>query len=181
MAKKETSSGGALPFFVGFILMLFVGWWVFPKVLYSEMQQPIRFSHVVHVEDGGMYCDDCHYFNDDGTYAGIPSTEDCAMCHAGAMGDTEEEAKFIEQYVDEEKEVPWLIYQYQPDNAFFTHTAHKDFECTECHPDVASMDSPPTYYRNRISGYSKQTMKMWKCERCHAEKGTSNACFVCHR
>jgi hypothetical protein len=24
-------------------------------------------------------------------------------------------------------------------------------------------------------------MKMWQCERCHAESGASNACYVCHK
>lgn len=200
MAKKASSSGGALPFFVGFVVMLVLGWWAFPQVLFSKAEQPIRFSHVVHVEDGGMACEDCHYLNEDGSYAGIPTTEACAECHADVMGEDPAEAEFVEKYVNEEKEVPWLIYQDQPDNVFFSHAAHQDQECTTCHPNVGESDTPPSHYRNILTGYSnggykivfgrgvgvdpaysRGTMKMWECERCHAENGQSNACYVCHR
>ena len=46
---------------------------------------------------------------------------------------------------------------------------------------AGGLELTPAYYENRISGYSKDTMKMWECERCHASMGTSNACFVCHK
>lgn len=200
MVKKASSSGGALPFFVGFVAMLFLGWWVFPRVLFSESQQPIRFSHVIHVEDAGMFCDDCHYLNDDGSFNGLPSTESCANCHYEVIGTDPAEEKFVEEYVNEDREVEWLVYQDQPDNVYFSHAAHQDMDCTTCHPDMANNDTPPTHYKNILTGYSnggymiqfgrgvgvdeaysRGTMKMWECERCHAEKGQSNACFVCHR
>lgn len=200
MVKKASSSGGALPFFVGFVVMLFVGWWVFPHVLFSKSEQPIRFSHVVHVEDGGMACEDCHYLNEDGSFSGVPRTAACAECHADVMGTDPAEEQFVTEYVTDEKEVEWLTYQDQPDNVFFSHAAHKDKDCTTCHPDMAKSDTPPTHYRNILTGYSnggykivfgrgvgvdpaysRGTMKMWECERCHAENGQSNACYVCHR
>lgn len=183
MAQDKTSqisSGGALPYLIGFIGALLVGWWLYPKALYSEAPQPVNFSHPVHLEQG-MDCSECHYLRDDGSFHGIPSTEDCAMCHMMAMGDTEAEAKLISEYVEQEKEVPWLIYQYQPDNVFFSHAAHEDYACYECHPEVESMEELPMLKRNRISGYPTTTMKMWKCERCHALEGQSNACYVCHK
>ncbi len=46
---------------------------------------------------------------------------------------------------------------------------------------LGKMDNPPAFQRNIVSGYSKMTMKMWKCERCHALKGQSNACYTCHK
>jgi len=179
--KRQTSSGGAFPFFLGMIVMLVIGWAWFPKVLFSEKLQPIRFSHAMHVEDGGMECEDCHYLRDDGSYAGIPLTEACAECHADVMGEDPEEEKFVNEYVNNEKEVEWLVYQYQPDNVFFSHAAHKDTKCTTCHPDIGGMDAPPIYYENKLTGYSKQTMKMWRCEECHAENGGDNPCYKCHR
>jgi hypothetical protein len=59
--------------------------------------------------------------------------------------------------------------------------AHADLDCTDCHMDMSEVDTPPVYYENKLTGYSKQTMKMWQCERCHAENGASNACYVCHK
>ncbi|MDQ7031151.1 MAG: menaquinone reductase multiheme cytochrome c subunit QrcA [Desulfonauticus sp.] len=170
-----------LPFLFGLVGALIVGWWLFPELLYSKKTQPIRFSHKVHVEDQGMSCDECHSYREDGSFAGIPTTEQCAECHSEVQGDDPAEKKFVEEYVEKGKEVPWLIYQKQPDNVFFSHIAHKGIKCTTCHPDVGHMDTPPVYYEDRISGYSKQTMKMWQCERCHARRGASNACYVCHK
>jgi menaquinone reductase, multiheme cytochrome c subunit len=103
-------------------------------------------------------------------------------CHMDVMDpDNPNDVKFIEEYVYQEKEVPWIVYQMQPDNVYFSHIVHEGFECTECHLDVANMKQLPPYKQNRISTYSKETMKMKECERCHAVNGASNACFVCHK
>lgn len=190
MEKKSNKAGGVggfiLLFLVGFVGSLIVGWVVFPGVLFSQKTQPIRFSHTVHSEQG-MDCEQCHYLTDDGQFMGLPSTESCADCHADETGDDspngKEIDKFVNEYVKTGAQVPWLVYQYQPDNVFFSHSAHQGFQCTDsgCHPPVGTMENPPVYEENRITGYSKQTMKMWQCERCHAQMGTSNACYVCHK
>ncbi|MFV0423940.1 menaquinone reductase multiheme cytochrome c subunit QrcA [Oleidesulfovibrio sp.] len=197
--KSRCCRGSAAPFFVGLVVALIFGWWVFPGMLYSQKQQPVRFSHPVHTEDAGMACTDCHYFREDGTFAGLPTTEQCASCHSDVLGEDPEEARYVEEYVNQGKEVKWLVYQMQPDNVFFSHAAHSeescnqchDFStrdlCNQCHPDVAGMDNPPVYNENKLTKYSKETMKMWECERCHAHPDhygvtrSSNACFVCHK
>lgn len=179
--KRLSQGGGVLPFFIGFLAALVVGWFLVPCITYSAKEQPVRFSHRVHVEDQGMDCESCHTYREDGSYAGLPTNEQCGECHVDVMGEDPAEAKYVEEYLQKGKEVPWLVYQYQPDNVYFSHLAHDGMECTTCHPDVGNSDTPPTYYENRISGYSKQTMKMWQCERCHAENGVSNACYVCHK
>ncbi len=56
----------------------------------------------------GMACDECHTFREDGSFAGIPTTEECAECHAEVMGEDPAEAKFVEEYVNEDREVPCL-------------------------------------------------------------------------
>lgn len=200
--QSQCGGGGMAPFIVGLVAALLVGWWLFPKVLYSQKEQPIRFSHVTHVEDAGMYCEDCHYVREDGTFNGIPTTEACAECHSFPMGEDPAELKFVNHYVLPEKEVDWIVYQHQPDNAFFSHAAHnfekctechmdiyeeqQDF-CSECHPPVAGTDTPPVAHVNRITNYTKTTMKMWQCEACHAIPdhldGTmaNNACHTCHK
>ncbi|MFV0348132.1 MAG: menaquinone reductase multiheme cytochrome c subunit QrcA [Halodesulfovibrio sp.] len=191
--------GGAAPFFVGLVVALILGWWAFPQMLYSQKHQPVRFSHKVHMEGAGMECSSCHFLREDGTFAGLPTTESCAECHSEPMGSDPEEVRFIEEYVNTGKEVEWLVYQKQPDNVFFSHAAHSmdscnkchEFTetelCSTCHPNVAETDEAPVYYENKLTKYSKQTMKMWRCEECHAHPehyGTtrsSNACYVCHK
>jgi menaquinone reductase, multiheme cytochrome c subunit len=180
--KKVKKSLGIVPFSLGFIGALIVGWWVFPQVLYSEKAQPINFDHPLHVEDQGLECESCHTYREDGSYNGLPSLESCMECHMDVMDpDNPNDVKFIEEYVNQEREIPWLVYQMQPDNVYFSHIVHQGFECTECHVDVSTMKQLPPYKQNRLSTYSKDTMKMWQCERCHAENGASNACFVCHK
>ncbi|MFI3271058.1 MAG: menaquinone reductase multiheme cytochrome c subunit QrcA [Pseudomonadota bacterium] len=208
--KNEDSKSGcscvcsAAPFFVGLIVALVFGWYAYPSMMYTAEDQPIRFSHKVHMEDGGMACEDCHSLREDGTFAGLPSTESCAACHSEPLGEDPEEQRFIDEYVNTGKEVKWLVYQTQPDNVFFSHAAHSMDSCNRCHGfseiklcgkchlDVAQSDTTPTYYENKLTGYSKNTMKMWSCERCHAthmnvkgffggKTAASNACFVCHK
>lgn len=201
--QKDKNAGsccvyGAAPFILGLILALTFGWWAFPNLMYSQKQQPVAFNHAVHIDL--MECADCHYLREDGIFAGIPSTADCASCHVVRQGDSRAEADYIANYVDFEKEVDWLIHQKQPDNVFFSHaahwlencqTCHVDFTekelCTQCHPSVEELDKQIPYLENRLTGYSKKTMKMWQCERCHALPehygitNANNACYTCHK
>jgi menaquinone reductase, multiheme cytochrome c subunit len=180
--KKEKRSLGVVPFSLGFIGALIMGWWVFPQVLWSERQQPINFDHPLHVEEVGMFCEDCHFYREDGTFSGLPTLESCTDCHMDVMDpDNPNDVRFIEEYVFPEREIPWLVYQKQPDNVYFSHIAHQAFECNECHPDVATMKQLPPLRQNRLSTYSWDTMRMGDCERCHALNDVTNACFVCHK
>ncbi|MFP4072286.1 MAG: menaquinone reductase multiheme cytochrome c subunit QrcA [Desulfovibrionales bacterium] len=183
MEEKKVSkkSLGIVPFTIGLVGALIVGWWVFPQILFSEKAQPINFNHPLHM-DQGLDCDSCHYYREDGSFAGMPTTESCMDCHFDVMDpDNPNDVKFIEEYVFPEKEIPWIVYQHQPDNVYFSHIVHEPFDCTDCHPDVASMEELPKVSVNRLTKYTKQTMTMDECERCHAENGASNACFVCHK
>jgi len=183
------SKGGvALPFLVGFVATLAFGWWGFPHLLYSQKSQPLVFTHLNHVELYGMSCDDCHYFRPDGSFSGVPDNASCARCHSFALGSHPDEIKFVEEYYKKGIEVPWLVYQFQPDNVFFSHAAHRDLDCTTCHLDVGSSNVLPVFYENRLTGYSWNTMKMKTCERCHAKEserfiggGAPNACQICHQ
>ncbi len=192
-----------LPFFIGFLVTLGFGWLIFPNLMLTDKEQPVWFSHKVHVEEQGEPCETCHYFNEDGSFSGIPNTESCATCHEGSsyVADRVEsesgeegyvmpvetkraldaETEYMEKYVETGKEVPWLVYQYQPDNVFFSHKAHESITCNTCHIVDGATNDNPVLQENKLTGYSKNTMKMAECESCHAEKGQSNACYVCHK
>jgi hypothetical protein len=184
--EKQATSGqsavGSVIFFLaGFIPALLVGWVVFPTVLFSEKIQPVNFSHVAHQDSA---CEDCHTFRDDGSYAGIPKVDKCAECHESPMTDSKDEKVLVEEYIQNSKEIPWLVYAWQPDNVYFSHAPHKEkagLECVSCHRDVSKEEKTPTFFENRLTGYSKSTMKMVDCENCHAERGAPNSCHVCHK
>jgi len=205
---------GLIYFLAGLVPALFVGWVIFPIVLYSSQVQPLNFSHVIHLDPEKVdgiegeteleKCLYCHSFRDDGTFAGIPRLEMCTECHddpESPLGESSEEVKFLNGYVESEKEIPWLSYSRQPDCVYFSHIAHVkmgNLDCQTCHGDHAKTDQLPVYKKNRITGYSKNIwgknilgykrntwdrMKMDDCAECHTKKGReeNNACFVCHK
>ena len=210
-SPSSASSGGGsyilLFFIIGLALSMVVGWAVFPKVLYSKKNQPFDFNHKLHLEQVDNGCQSCHYFREDGTYAGVPRLEQCVDCHEDVLGESKDEAIFVEQYVDKQREVPWHVYARQPDCVFFSHAAHiygAKLECRTCHGDIGESESLKPYEANRISGYSRDIwgysiagfkhntwdrMKMDDCAECHAQttihdssvQTRRDACFVCHK
>jgi hypothetical protein len=185
-------------FFISLVIHLFIGWIVFPKLLYSEKQQPIDFNHKLHTEEMGE-CEGCHYFREDGSYSGIPKLSNCTECHEEAVGEDPEEQKMVEEYIEPGKEIPWLVYARQPDCVFFSHAAHvknAELDCETCHGPIGESESSRPYGYNRLTKYSRDIwgwniaglkknswdrMKMDDCGDCHAEQGANNTCFVCHK
>ena len=190
---------GGLPFAAGLIVALAFGWGIFPSLLFEGKEQPVAFNHQAHLAKAKLGCIDCHSLREDGSFRGLPSTADCAVCHAKLQGGSSAERAFVDTYVRTGKEVKWLVYQKQPDNVFFSHAAHRvencnachDFGPTEtcnlCHENVAFSTRPFSLQENRLTGYSSSTLQMDQCERCHAHpkhRGATranNACFTCHK
>ncbi|MBF0508737.1 MAG: cytochrome c3 family protein [Deltaproteobacteria bacterium] len=204
-AEKKEYSPAVIGWFlcvVGFVGALFVGWVIFPAVLYSSMEQPFPFNHKAHTENAGMGCDECHVFKQDGFFTGIPKLARCMDCHESLQGKTEAEKKFQaygQKLTEEGKEIPWLVYSKQPDCVYFSHAAHVKMgqqKCETCHGPIGTSEQPRVYKKNRITGYSIDIwgrrisgikfntwdrMKMDDCGECHDKNKTSNACFVCHK
>ena len=165
---------GLVYFAAGLILALLVGWVLFPMVLYSKQEQPINFSHAVHMDpdivDGINgdteleKCLSCHAIRNDGTFAGIPKLKKCMECHndpESPLGESSEERRLLKDYVADGKEIPWLSYYRQPDCVYFSHIAHikmGDMDCRTCHGDHSKTDDLPVYKKNRLTGYS---IKIW--------------------
>lgn len=206
--QKKGAAGAIISFFIiGLVLSLFACWIVFPRLLYSRKEQPIDFNHVVHNDAVDEGCESCHFFRDDGSFSGIPKLEQCIDCHEEALGDTPEEATFIDEYLLKDKEVPWLVYSKQPDCVFFSHAAHvvkSEINCAVCHGHIGESEHSKIYQENRITGISRDIwgnniagikkntydrMKMDDCANCHKEakkrpnsvQTKKDACFVCHK
>jgi menaquinone reductase, multiheme cytochrome c subunit len=205
----EEGAGGPiiLFFIIGLIASLIVGWVIFPELLYSQKKQPVDFNHALHNEEVENGCESCHFFREDGTYSGVPKLAQCIDCHEEVNGEDPEEAKFVNEYVAKEREVPWLVYSRQPQNVFFSHVAHvkmAQMDCVNCHGPIGESESLAVYEENRISGYGRDIwgkniagikhnswdrMKMDDCSECHVKEDVSQnsvqthrgGCFVCHK
>ena len=160
--KHGEGGGGAGPivlsFIVGLVISMILGWVLFPKLLYSQKRQPINFNHQLHVEQVEEGCESCHYFRDDGSFSGIPKLESCVECHEETMGESDDEAVFVEQYVSKGIEVPWLVYSRQPPCVFFSHAAHvkvAGMDCVTCHGHIGESEESRIYEQNRLTGYSR--------------------------
>lgn len=186
-------------FLGGLCAGLAAGWLLLPEYLYCSHPQPMDFNHLVHTDEGGMECGECHAFRADGSFAGIPTVSMCADCHEEPMGDTLAEALLVEEYVLPGREISWLSYARQPENVYFSHIAHvklAEIACERCHGDMGRTTSLDPVEINRISTYSRNiwgphiggggpepwdSMKMNDCSGCHAEHGVKDHCLMCHK
>jgi len=178
---------GRVTFLGGFAIASFFAWVVFPAALYRSVPQPMDFNHAVHAgADVGMGCQDCHPFDRDGRFGGIPPVAQCVECHEDMSGRAESGTS-------------WLSYSRQPDNAWFPHAQHTvlaKLPCERCHGDHAKTTTLRPVEINRISGYGRdiwgrdisgltqgppRSMKMTDCENCHAERGVVSGCQTCHK
>ncbi len=207
--QKDDGAGGTITLFfiIGLVASLVLGWVIFPQLLYSKKKQPIDFNHALHNELVEDSCESCHFFRQDGTYSGVPTLAQCIDCHEEVQGESEEEEKFVSQYVAKGREVPWLVYARQPDCVFFSHIAHVkmgQMDCVTCHGHIGESESLKVYEANRITGYSRDIwgkniagikwnswdrMKMSDCSECHQVNNVNQGsvqtqkggCFVCHK
>lgn len=177
----------SISFLAGLAMALGVGWLAFPRAIYRSQMQPVNFNHKLHTEKAGAKCEDCHSFRTDGTFAGLPTLDKCAGCHAAPMGTTAAEKNFIDRYVTPNREPQWSAYARQPQNVSFSHAAHvkrAGMACNSCHGDTGTSDRLRPVRLDRISNYPSdvwQRMKMADCVDCHAHKGLQHSCLDCHK
>ena len=186
-------------FAAGMGAALAVGWLGLPRLLYQREAQPLQFSHVVHTETAGQSCTDCHRFDADGRFLGIPALETCAACHSEPLGDSADEQRLVQDFIRPGREIPWRVYARQPDLTWFPHAQHvrlAELACERCHGPQGRSDHLRAFERDRVSGYSRDVwgrnvagfataewdgMKMGDCSSCHREHHVTESCLDCHK
>lgn len=127
--------------------------------------QPVKFSHKVHVGENGIDCMYCHTTVEQGKSAGIPATNLCMNCHIiireGTNSGKFEIAKVVEA---NEKGTPieWTRIHNLPDHVFFSHAVHVGsgkLDCAQCHGPVEEMDIMEQH----------SDLSMGWCVNCHRE------------
>ena len=138
-------------------------------------EQPIHFSHVLHVQKNQMDCQYCHWSVSKASYAAIPEVETCIGCHANVNGVSERgkaDIAKLKEYYAAGKPIPWVKVHVMPDHVKFNHKRHikAGVSCASCHGQVQEMEVV-----ERVS-----SMKMGWCMECHRQKGASIDCMTCH-
>ena len=141
---------------------------------FREVEQPIAFSHLLHIDAVGLECTDCHLFAETGVRATIPNLETCSSCHEDASGS--EDIDRLLALAEAGTPIPWQKVYWVPDHVYFSHrrhTAMAEIACDVCHGDAGTREQP--FSRPLVA------LTMDQCMDCHYETGASNDCIACHR
>jgi hypothetical protein len=110
-----------------------------------QPDQPIKFSHQVHMAENQMDCMYCHHTATTSKSANIPSTNLCMNCHIvvreGSRSGRFEIDKIVQAF-EEGRSVEWIRVHDLPDHVFFSHAQHVGagkLDCMQCHGDVENM------------------------------------------
>lgn len=114
--------------------------------------QPIKFSHALHVGQNQIECQYCHTGVEKSRHASIPGTQICMNCHKavqeGPKYGKEEIAKIYNysgwdpeqsKFVREPKNIEWVKIHNLPDHVYFNHSQHVKvggIKCQTCHGKV---------------------------------------------
>lgn len=115
-----------------------------PKTLNVGYQpeQPVPYSHRLHVGELGLDCRYCHNTVERTAKAAIPPTQTCMNCHKMIRTKSEKLTPVFESYATG-MPVPWVRVHDLPDYVFFNHSIHVDrgVPCVACHGRIDTMET----------------------------------------
>jgi len=155
-------------YFFFFLMILFIGLWMWASKSYSEKKIELKFSHKFHIEENEIECQVCHAMAEEsvkGTDNLMPTMEICGECHDV---EDEEGCKICHSNMDEPRAVPRV----EDYSQLFSHKKHfaAKLDCQTCHSEVANKEIASPYI---LPG-------MTNCMDCHGKKKTFNLCETCH-
>lgn len=134
-------------------------------------EQPIAFSHRVHVIDDGIDCAYCHSAARRSRFAGIPSVERCMGCHRIVLPEHPEVEKLARSW-QYRAPIRWVKVYSVPGFVRFSHEPHvrAHVACGRCHGAVESMDVVAR----------TTSLQMGWCIECHRSMHATVDCLACH-
>ncbi len=164
----STVRNGAVGLTVG--IALFVGgfyYYAYPQYTRVGFQpeQPVPFSHQLHVGQLGMDCRYCHQHVETSKHATLPSTQVCMSCHNGVdpgKANVKGNSLLLAPLRDSWRSsnpVEWKRIHKLPEYSFFDHSIHvnRGVACVTCHGPVNEMTVV----------YHSQPLTMGWCLDCH--------------
>ncbi len=138
----------------------------------TDVQQPIAFTHKVHLKNG-MQCTDCHKGVAEGPDATIPNVQLCMTCHQ-VIATNKPEIKKVAAYQKEGEQIPWhRVYWFYPSaHVKFRHGPHirAGVDCATCHGDM----------KQQTVAVRKAGLDMKFCVSCHRLHKAPTDCTTCH-
>lgn len=142
-------------------------------------EQPVPYSHAVHVGQLGMDCTYCHNTVNHAAFAAVPPTQTCIACHGAQVPSASDptQTEFAGNRVKPNsvklqpvyasyssgKPIEWVKVHDLADYAYFNHAAHvtKGVSCVSCHGRVDQMGEEGVYQAKNLS--------MSWCIECHRQ------------
>nr|WP_199351142.1 cytochrome c3 family protein [Haliangium ochraceum] len=125
-----------------------------------QPEQPVPYSHALHVGELGMDCRYCHNTVDRAAHAAIPPSATCMNCHTGIHPDSPRLLPVRESF-SQETPLSWVRVHDLPDYVYFNHSAHvtRGVGCVSCHGRVDLMTEV----------YQAESLNMEWCLSCHRD------------
>lgn len=148
---------------LGGIVSVLAVWYYFSPE-YTDVgyapQQPVNYSHRVHVDQLGLDCRYCHSFVEIADVSNIPATETCMNCHEVVLPQSLDLMPVRASWADDTS-IPWVKVHQLPDYAQFSHAVHVNngVGCETCHGRIDQMDVVSQV----------EPMSMGWCLECHRE------------
>lgn len=146
----------------GMYVPLVVGLGLSPKTLdvgYMP-EQPVPYSHQLHVGKLGIDCRYCHNTVEQAPFAALPPTQTCMNCHTNIRTDSLN-LENVRKSWQTGTPIEWVKVHDLPDFAYFDHSAHvnKGVGCVTCHGRVDQMETV----------WQVEELSMAWCLSCHRE------------
>jgi hypothetical protein len=105
-----------------------------------QPEQPVPYSHALHVGELGLDCRYCHNTVEESPHAAVPPAATCMNCHKGIRADSKALLPIRESF-SQNVAVEWTRVHDLPDYVYFNHSAHvtRGVGCESCHGRIDQM------------------------------------------
>ncbi len=123
-----------------------------------QPEQPVPYSHALHVGELGLDCRYCHDTVEESAHSAVPAAATCMNCHTGIHANSDSLLP-VRESASKDIPVEWVRVHDLPDYVFFNHSAHvtRGIGCESCHGRVDQMETV----------YQAKALTMEWCLDCH--------------
>jgi hypothetical protein len=127
-----------------------------------QPEQPVPYSHKLHVGELGLDCRYCHASVEVSAVANVPPTQTCMNCHRVVQRDSEK-LEPIRVSASSGAPMRWVRVHKVPEYAYFEHRSHvaAGIGCVSCHGHIEEMDEV----------HQVEPLSMSWCLDCHRDPG----------